>query len=452
MKPAMELRFGKSRKKVKKSLPWISQLITSEKDALDLLSDISVTTRIKGDSRCIYCKGRFNLCGRMKCPVAARAWAYVKTRDLMSENLEGASPPGVFVGRIGYPYVQAGPMVPPFSGDTSSLDTTEHWYGSSMNDIVNFRSKLIRGKFRVNVNKPHQGTKLLDQTRELTLSRAPVEVEVVFKKKPIQTIMLDSDVQPMGPSAPLKEFSIGNGKTCQRLEVAHLDTDLNAKEAIRYLYMNRVLGSQIVKAFSVGMFGVEKKRRLVPTRWSITAIDSTMGLYFIDRLRGNDWINEYRIYEVNYLHNRFVILMIPQFWSYELIEAWWPGSTWNPDGKKIGMCSDWEGPNGRKSYASIGGCYYAARCMVAEHLAKEGRQAATVIMRETKPSQIMPVGVWLVRECVRQALKIRPYRFSTGKEAFEHLSTRLEIPLQTWIETSGVLQDRRRQTRLEHWL
>jgi hypothetical protein len=52
--------------------------------------------------------------------------------------------------------------------------------------------------------------------------------------------------------------------------------------------------------------------------------------------------------------------MSPEEWSYELVEAWFPGTTWNPSGQHVGICSDWEPYEGRSSYASIGGCYYAA--------------------------------------------------------------------------------------------
>src|SRR5207249_3256607 len=84
----------------------------------------------------------------------------------------------------------------------------------------------------------------------------------------------------------------------------------------------------------------------------------------------------------------------PQPWRYELIEAWYPNTLWNPLGRDIVVFGDHEGFVGRKTYASIGGCYYAARLAVGEALVRQRRQAATVILRETHPGYIMPVGVW----------------------------------------------------------
>jgi len=103
---------------------------------------------------------------------------------------------------------------------------------------------------------------------------------------------------------------------------------------------------------------------------------------------------------------------------------------------------------GRKDYASIGGCYYAARLAVNELLNREKRQAGVVILREAHPGYIMPVGVWNVREAVRAALKKPPTRFATLQEALNYSGKRLDIPVSTWIEESGVLKDTLRQRKL----
>ncbi len=73
-------------------------------------------------------------------------------------------------------------------------------------------------------------------------------------------------------------------------------------------------------------------------------------------------------------------------------------------------------------------------------LEREGRQAAAVILRETHPGYLMPIGVWNVREHVREALRRPPHRFSTTREALEYLTTRLDIPMSRWIGTSEVLK------------
>src|SRR4030067_380739 len=101
-------------------------------------------------------------------------------------------------------------------------------------------------------------------------------------------------------------------------------------------------------------------------------------------------ISEYRVYETTSLDNRWAILMLPSSWRYEFIEAWYPNTAWNPQGEKIAIMSDHEFFDGRNTYASIGGCYYAARLAVNELLQGERRQAGVAIMREAQPGINLP--------------------------------------------------------------
>ncbi len=401
-------------------------------------------------SRCVYCKGSKMLCGKTSCPILVRSHFLSRTAPLIdSLDLEGSSPPGVFVGRMGYPKVAVGPLIPPWHGDTSLLDTPEMWVGRTMEDIVSFRSQLVRGKHRVDVHAVETGGRLVDLIRELSMGITPADVEAEFSKRPTGHLTLDDQAQPHGPTAPLKKLDVDSLKVDRRIEKAYYDTDLKAAEAVIGLYEKGTMVSQIQRAFSTGTFGLKDNRRFVPTRWSITAVDDTISKSLVEEVKGNPLINEYRIYESWNLDNRFVVIMIPAAWSYELVEAWYPGTTWNPDGKEVAIFSSHEGYNGRSEYAEIGGCYYAARLAVADHLGKEGRQATVVILREAHPGYIMPVGVWNVRENVREALKGAPRKFDTLKETLGYVRTRLDIHLDWWTHTSRVLKDRMYQRRLE---
>jgi len=151
-------------------------------------------------------------------------------------------------------------------------------------------------------------------------------------------------------------------------------------------------------------------------------------------------INDIRVFETIGFDDRFLVVMVPRPWRYELIEAWYPNTLWNPLGREVVMFGDHEGFEGRTTYASIGGCYYAARLAVGEALERERRQAATVILRETHSGYIMPVGVWNVREHVRAALRQPPRLFSTMRETLDHLRTRLDIPMERYVRMSEVLQ------------
>src|SRR4030066_28108 len=132
--------------------------------------------------------------------------------------------------------------------------------------------------------------------------------------------------------------------------------------------------------------------------------------------------------------------MVPAAWSYESMEAWWPGTVWNPDGASIAIYSDWEGNSGRTTYAQIGGCYYSARLAVCEQLVKERRQATVIVLREARPGYIMPVGVWQVRENVRNAVRQKPYVFNSLGGSLKFISGRFEIPLRRGILQSELLK------------
>ena len=131
---------------------------------------------------------------------------------------------------------------------------------------------------------------------------------------------------------------------------------------------------------------------------------------------------------------------------------WYPNTLWNPDTAHTSIFSDHEFYDGRKTYAEIGGCYYASRLAVNELLNKERRQAGVVVMREAHPGYIMPVGVWNVREAVRAAVKSKPTNFSSLNESLNYISTKMDIPVKKWIETSSVLRDTQQQKRIVDFL
>jgi len=369
-----------------------------------------------------------------------------------AKDIEGCSPPAVFVGRFGYPKVEIGPLIPPQFGDTSLMDKPEFWVGKTIDEIVDFRFNLVRGKYRIDARNFKEGGRIVDNVQELALTDRPLEVEALFTQKPRGRVILDDEVQPFGPSAKMEKMSIGNPKFERNLERSFYDTDMKAVDAVISAYQNGTLISEIQKAFAVGTMGIDKNRKFVPTRWSITAVDDMIGKDLLKTTKYNNTIDEFRIYKWEQLDNRWCILLLPCSWRYELIEAWYPNTTWNPSGMGIEMISDHEFYEGRADYAHIGGCYYAARMAVNELLMRENRQAGAVIFREAHSGYVMPVGVWNVRENVRAALKTRPHRYDNIESALQHVDRVMDIPRKTWMANSGILQDWFTQRRLDDYL
>lgn len=433
---------------------WVRQLIDDSNITADMnYNETQLVTKTRRNSLCVACKGGKFLCGKTRCPLVVRFSSYFKSVPLLqSTDLDGACPPGVFVGRIGYPYVYAGPLVPPIHEDTSTYDQPESWFGKTIDEIVGFRSMLVRGKHRVHVKKFEESGKIMDQTIDLALSVNPVDVEMSLKKKPATALVLDDQIQPFGPSAPLKKMQISNSKWDHQIQKAYFDSDLKASEAVTTLFRKGTMVTKIQRAFSVGAFGMKDQRRLVPTRWSITAVDSIISKAMMEKIKTFPEINEYRVYESRYLDNIFEILMIPREWSYEAMEAWYPGTVWNPNNKNVVLFSDWEGYTGRTTYAKIGGCYYAARLAVGELLMKERRQATVLVLREAHPGYIMPVGVWQVRENVRNAMLQKPLKYNTLQEALARVGSQFQIPLNQWTQQSQLLQNALFQRRITDYI
>lgn len=424
------------------SIQWLRDVIASqEADEISEFHSVEVVPYSSG-SLCLVCKGGRMLCGKLGCPIIAKAQSLVKYQNLIdSDSIQGSTPPGVFVGRAGYPRVSIGPMLPPYLGDTEILDTPERWIGKSINEIIDYRFSLIRGKVRTDIFDTQCENHFLETLQELAMGSRPTDSEALFTKKPRGTIMLSDETQPFGPSAPLKSFKTSNISVDKRIEKAYYDRDLKASDAAMELYRDGVLVTRIQRCFSVGMFGQQTRRKLVPTRWSITAVDSNISLQLIDEVKQNPTIDEYRVYTFKYLDNIYVAILMPEKWNFEWIEAWFPGTTWNVDGKAPAMMGDYEGYWGRTTYASVGGCYYSTRLAITEKLSEERKQSSALVLREIHPGYILPVGVWNVRESVRSALRTRPHLFDTFNGALQFAMSKLTIPLKHWIANSNILKN-----------
>jgi hypothetical protein len=63
----------------------------------------------------------------------------------------------------------------------------------------------------------------------------------------------------------------------------------------------------------------------------------------------------------------------------------------------------------------------------------------------------MPVGVWHVRENVRNAMRQTPLKFNTLNEALARIASQFQIPLQKWLNSSKLLQNALFQRRLTEY-
>lgn len=365
----------------------------------------------------------------------------------VGKELDGSTPPSVFIGSWNYPKVYAGPMIAPVSGDTTIMDMPESWIpqDKSQEDIIGYRLNLVRGKQTVGIKDLENN--FVEKLQEISLADTSIESEAEFLKKPRGTSFSDEHA-PHGPSALIQKFDIENVKWDRELEKVFYDSDLKAADAVLDLNTKGVPFSNIQKAFSVGAMGVGKRRKLVPTRWSITACDSTIGDRLLNNVHYNDIIDVHRVYEFSSLNNYYAVLLIPTEWQYEWIEAFL-----HVLGREELIFSDYEYNSGKKGYSRVGGCYYTCKMAVLESLAREGKQAGAIVLREAYNGYV-PLGVFNVRENVRNAMTQKPLEFEDMKTALSYISTKLKLPMERFVKTSDLLKEllQSRQTTLDSFL
>ncbi len=352
-----------------------------------------------------------------------------------SDSLSGTSPPSVFVGSYNYPKVFVGPMVPPIHGDTSLLDSPEKWKGKSLEEIVNFRLNLIRGIQKTPITQTDG--RYIENLQEVTMSSKPTDSDLIFHKATSPSVSLDGESAPFGPIGEIKSAKFSGTSSVKSIEKIFYDKDLKAQDAVLNLYNSGIEISKIQKCFSIGMLG--QKRKLVPTKWSITATDDIISKSLTDEILDYNLIDSCRVFSYEHLGNVFSIVLFPHRWIYEMIEAWYSNGI-------LGFGSDSEDARGINHPPAIAGAYFAAKLGVAEYLSEKKIQAGVVILREIRPEYAIPVGVWQVREGIREAMKQKPAISNTFDQALILASNKMSISKTEWLSHGKISQIIRQKT------
>ncbi len=407
-----------------------------------------VTRQERSRNLCSLCYGHRRLCGKYVCPIITKAKTLMSLeKGLSKQNIFGSSPPAVFVGSWNYPKVIAGPLVPPLlTFDSSVMDAPEMWMDKTMDEILRYSFSLVRGKRFIDVNAARTPNSLLSTLQEIVMASKPVDAELWFNKRPKLDIVFTPREPPSGPSASvIRAFLAENPKVLKPVEKVASDTDLKAVDGIITLYESKISQRQITRMLSIGLLGTIRYKRLVPTEWSITAIDDILGKKILNEILGYLWINEFMVFGHTAFGNNVQILLLPSSWMFEAQEAWLTSVDSVPS-------VDYELVWGRKTYAShLAGAYYASRLPVLEYLQSIRRQAAVLVFMEVYPDWI-PIGVWRFREICREALKKSPLKFSSFEEGLNEIGKRLRLPLEKWLKKSKIIPLYKEQKRMTSFL
>ncbi|MEF8914807.1 DNA repair protein NreA [Natronomonas sp.] len=356
---------------------------------------------------------------------------------LSDDTLVGSTAPSVFVGSGSYPSVSAGLLAP--VGDEDDAEqyvTSGQWYqqGYSIDDVFQRRTNLLNSTRRSNVDVDDVWDGFVGTQREVAIADRPVDVELGLDERPGFDLdgTLEDIAAPRGPRASAESASLTENPHVPRaIEKTLSDDDWRADGAMTYLYRKGFDVYDINNVLSVGALGQGDNRRLVPTRWSITAVDDTVGKYLRGTIRNAPSIDETLVWHNSYIGNDYWVIATPGDWEFELVELKAPGSIWNPDPNgQLYMAADSEGFEGRTDYVDeTSGAYYASRLGVLEELADRGRQAKVFVIRHATNEYWAPVGVWQIRESVRNAFDSQPAVAETFHDAVRQLVPQLPVSL-----------------------
>ncbi|MCH7902905.1 hypothetical protein IIC68_04080, partial [archaeon] len=217
---------------------------------------------------CVKCKGRL-WCGP-KCFILDRQEKKQKILQKLKDNeIQSASPPGVFVSWYGYPKVNFSPMAPVLSNEDPWItDDTDKWFGKPAEEIIDFRESLVRGNMSFRVSEASDPSYELLDVQETLMAKKPVEIEMKLKGTPYSKNLTFNDfTPPMGPQAELEKFTMTeNPKVNPKIDKLVSDTDAKSLDAMIELNKSNVGVNQLHKILSAGMLGIKKNRKLVTTR------------------------------------------------------------------------------------------------------------------------------------------------------------------------------------------
>ncbi|ABM81052.1 Nre family DNA repair protein [Hyperthermus butylicus] len=406
---------------------------------------------------CTRCKGYKKLCGLPYCPILERFRQQVlaSSRITGSREVEGDSPPSIVVGEAGYPTVPILYNLPPEEhGEKARLhDAPLDWARQRLplRTIISYRSSLVSGVKRVQATTPW---KLYEEEISVAaVSTKPVQSRALLEKPPIPSLRFDGVLAPQGPAAPARKVIVESNPTLHpKLEKLIWD-DARSDEAVYELYRSGVDVYTIVRAFSLGLLGRVRSRRLVPTRWSITAVDQIISTRLLHRVRTYDTLGRVEVYHAHYLGNYITVILFPGSYEAELIEVWHPLTPWTQAASQPVVYRVTESMSLKLS--EMDGGYMAMRLPVAEQLHARRRQAKAIIVREITRDYYAPVGNWHLRETTRQALVHGLVAtFDTLDEAIRYVSEKLLLSdaARSALHSSILARKTRSTTTLDMFL
>ncbi|HEY9701767.1 MAG TPA: hypothetical protein V6C58_04945, partial [Allocoleopsis sp.] len=224
---------------------------------------------------CFRCAGK-GKCDRKICILKEhlhirKAFNDSSKKDFFGENYN------IMIGHHNYPNVNVGLLNTDTTIKDESIDDTKHWVENKydINDIIQKRSMLINSSFKSNIKGFND--RLMDVFSEVSLSDRPVDTEIYLDKKPQFKLVFNNEVSPHGPRVELERARITENVHIPKIVDKLTSDEITSRESLKILYTKGFDNQYLTKILSSGQTGLDANKKLVPTRWSITAVDDSIG-------------------------------------------------------------------------------------------------------------------------------------------------------------------------------
>lgn len=409
-----------------------------------MMKNLHAFSETNEENVCNVCHGMARLCKLGTCPLYRDLFRETLAEKHSGRQLSGPSPPTFLVGEKGYPRVALGSALV-YADDINPalLESPSKWLDFSVNELLRLRLSLLLGLTITHVKTPINRRDLLTTLQESAASVKPVDFEITTAGSVKTLPGFSIRTAPYGPSARVEKVKLmGNVSIPRKVDSYLNDPYVKAEETLTSLYKAGHDEYYLTRLFSAGLLGTARQRKLVPTEWSITAVDDILSKQLYKQVRQYSIINEYRVTSYSAVENAATVVLTPTAWMYELLEGWLRYMDKPP-------YSDHEILKPRKTYAeNTGGAYYAVRFSLLRHLADRREQCGAIVFFEIKPGWV-PLGVWRFREIVKKALEQRTERFQSLDEALAHIEPHLSIPLHVYLKQSSLIPLLRKQQKID---
>jgi len=192
----------------------------------------------------------------------------LKNFDKISE-LDSVSPPSVFIGsKLRYPEMNVGILSPLVRDDDAWVyDDAKYWAENDfqISDVVSLREGLLNSRFKTKAKNVRSSSKFLDIAKEIAVASKPVDIEIKLKKKISLNRKKDRITMPQSLGAPLEKAKITSNVKIHRKVDKVMNDEIKSGESLEFLYKNNFNEYTLSKILSIGVLGLKKNKRLVPT-------------------------------------------------------------------------------------------------------------------------------------------------------------------------------------------